>query len=107
MQRKIVIAFLFLGLTATTGAQSKGPVPPADYGQWENLASMPERGGLSPDGKWLAYGVNRSNRNNELRITNVADGTTKSPRSARNRLFRPTRAGWPMPSDIPKRRTRK
>jgi len=38
---------------------------------------MPIRGGLSPDGKWLAYGINRSNRNNELRIVNVADGTTK------------------------------
>ena len=25
------------------------------------------RGGLSPDGKWLAYGINRSNGNNELR----------------------------------------
>jgi dipeptidyl aminopeptidase/acylaminoacyl peptidase len=31
---------------------------------------------LSPDGKWLAYGINRSNRNNELRIANVASGDT-------------------------------
>jgi dipeptidyl aminopeptidase/acylaminoacyl peptidase len=34
-------------------------------------------GGLSPDGKWLAYGINRSNGNNELRITNIAAKTTK------------------------------
>ncbi|MGH9935873.1 MAG: alpha/beta hydrolase family protein, partial [Blastocatellia bacterium] len=32
---------------------------------------------LAPDGKWLAYGVNRSNRNNELRITSVAGGEPK------------------------------
>lgn len=33
--------------------------------------------GLSPDGKWLAYGIDRSNGNNELRIANVAAGTNK------------------------------
>jgi hypothetical protein len=32
---------------------------------------------LSPDGKWLAYGLNRSNRNNELRIAGVAGGEPK------------------------------
>ena len=31
---------------------------------------------MSPDGKWLAFGINRSDRNNELRITNIADGRT-------------------------------
>jgi dipeptidyl aminopeptidase/acylaminoacyl peptidase len=34
-------------------------------------------GGLSPDGKWLAYGINRSNGNNELRVTNIAAKATK------------------------------
>jgi dipeptidyl aminopeptidase/acylaminoacyl peptidase len=58
-------------------ADTRPPVPPADYGQWETLAPMGPRGGLSPDGRWLAVGVNRSNRNNELRIFNVADGTAK------------------------------
>jgi hypothetical protein len=32
-------------------------------------------GGFSPDGHWLSYGINRSNRNNELRIMNLAAGT--------------------------------
>src|SRR5262249_44206200 len=33
--------------------------------------------GLSPDGKWLVYQINRSNHNNELRFMNLADGNTK------------------------------
>ncbi|MBI4477044.1 MAG: S9 family peptidase [Acidobacteria bacterium] len=51
---------------------------PADYGDWETLVTLPNRGGLSPDGQWLAHGINRSNRNNELRIVRVSDGTTKT-----------------------------
>ncbi len=76
--RRIVTAILFgLSLAITITAQTKPPVAPAEYGQFETLATVPNRGGLSPDGKWLAYGINRSNRNNELRVTNIADGTTK------------------------------
>ena len=76
--RRIVTAIIFgLSLALAISAQTKPPVTPADYGQFETLATVPSRGGLSPDGKWLAYGINRSNRNNELRIANVADGTTK------------------------------
>src|SRR5262249_12725753 len=77
MRRTVTVVLIGLCLTFTSGAQTKPPVPPADYGQWEILVTAGIRGGLSPDGKWLAYGVNRSNRNNELRITSVADGTTK------------------------------
>jgi hypothetical protein len=77
MQRIITRVLFVLGLAITIAAQTKPPVTPAEYGQFETLATVPSRGGLSPDGKWLAYGINRSNRNNELRITSVADGTTK------------------------------
>jgi dipeptidyl aminopeptidase/acylaminoacyl peptidase len=49
----------------------------ADYGQWETLLGAP-RGGLSPDGRWLAYSINRSNGNNELRIQKLSDGETKT-----------------------------
>jgi dipeptidyl aminopeptidase/acylaminoacyl peptidase len=77
MQRIITRVLFVLGLVITIAAQTKPPVTPAEYGQFETLATVPSRGGLSPDGKWLAYGINRSNRNNELRITSVADGTTK------------------------------
>jgi hypothetical protein len=56
------------------------PVPPSpsDFGQWERLTAAGERGGLSPDGRWLAYGITRTNGENELRVTSVADGTTKT-----------------------------
>src|SRR5438445_1335914 len=70
--RRISITLLFLsGLLI---GQAKLPPTPADYGQWESLVSSQRAGGLSPDGKWLAYGINRSNGNNDLRIVAVADG---------------------------------
>jgi dipeptidyl aminopeptidase/acylaminoacyl peptidase len=67
---------LACGALGNLKAQSK-PIPaPADYGQFESLQAIPGNSGVSPDGRWIAYGVNRSNRNNELRITKVADGST-------------------------------
>ena len=78
MQHPVTALSLTLACAICAHAQSKPPVAPADYGQWESLATFREYGGLSRDGKWLAYGINRSNRNNELRVTNIADGTTKT-----------------------------
>src|SRR5208282_6555702 len=78
MPRISAALILVLGFTLTTQAQTKAPAQPADYGQWESLAVPREFGGLSPDGKWLVYSINRSNRENELRVTNIADGTTKT-----------------------------
>lgn len=69
----IVTILLFFSLTINSATQTKPRVSPADYGKWESLSSTT----LAPDGKWLAYGVNRSNRNNELRITSVAGGEPK------------------------------
>jgi len=72
-----------LALTCSLSAQTKLPPTPAEYGQWETLeGGGGGRGGggasgLSPDGKWLAYGVNRVNGNNELHVTNLAASTTK------------------------------
>src|SRR5215468_8205607 len=54
------------------------PPAPADFGQWERLVTAPEHGGLSPDGRWLAYGITRTNGENELRVTSIADGATKT-----------------------------
>lgn len=70
-----LIVFLVLAIMA--GAQTKPPATFVDYGKWETLAPAGARGGLSPDGRWLVYAINRSNRENELRITKLADGTTK------------------------------
>ncbi len=64
-------------LAGALSAQTKMPVAPKGYGQFETLVSPAPDGGLSLDGKWLAYGINRSNRNNELQIAAIADATTK------------------------------
>jgi dipeptidyl aminopeptidase/acylaminoacyl peptidase len=70
------VVIIAAALSYTTRAQSKPAAVAADWGQWESLAPQ-ARGGLSPNGKWMVYGINRSNRNNELRVTNIADGTTR------------------------------
>jgi dipeptidyl aminopeptidase/acylaminoacyl peptidase len=75
-----------LALTCCLSAQTKLPPTSAEYGQWETLVESGgggrgggvSAGGLSPDGKWLAYGINRSNGNDELRVTNIAAGNTKT-----------------------------
>ena len=54
------------------------PPTPADFGQWERLQTTGERGGLSPDGRWLAYAINRTNGENELRVAGIADGATRT-----------------------------
>jgi hypothetical protein len=72
----LVSLVLFLGLAIIGTAQPKSRLTPADYGQWETLGAT----SLSPDGKWLAYSVNRSNRNNELRIVGIANGAGGEPK---------------------------
>ncbi len=67
----------FFALTTTLAAQTKPPPGFADYGQWETLSPAGSRGGFSPDGQWIAYAINRTNRDNELRITKLADGVTE------------------------------
>jgi dipeptidyl aminopeptidase/acylaminoacyl peptidase len=79
------IALSWLALACCLTAQTKLPPTPAEYGPWETLVEGGGGGGrggggasgLSPDGKWLAYGINRINGNEELRVTNIAAGTTK------------------------------
>ncbi len=78
MRRATLAISIVLGLTAALAAQSRPPITRADYGQWETLSSGGGRGGLSPDGRWVTYGINRTNRENELRILNVADGSTRT-----------------------------
>ncbi|HEY7183591.1 MAG TPA: prolyl oligopeptidase family serine peptidase [Blastocatellia bacterium] len=74
MRRRLIISPLLICSLAIAGlAQTKPRLTPAEYGKWETLGAT----NLSPDGKWLAYGVNRSNRNNELRIVSVAGGEPK------------------------------
>jgi dipeptidyl aminopeptidase/acylaminoacyl peptidase len=85
---------LFIAFTAfipRVAAQAKPAVTRADYGQWESLAVGGGRGGggggFSPDGQWVAYGINRSSRSNELRVTKIADGTTKTAAFGTQQVF--------------------
>ena len=74
------ILLVFASILTLEG-QNKKPPAPADYGQWETIAGGGRGGtgiGLSPDGKWLAHGITRSNGNNELRLTRV-DGEPAKP----------------------------
>jgi dipeptidyl aminopeptidase/acylaminoacyl peptidase len=57
--------------------QNKKPPDPTDYGQWETLLPAGPAGGLSPDGKWLACSINRSNGNNESRLTRTGGEPAK------------------------------
>src|SRR5262249_43815051 len=59
------------------GQSAPHPPSPADFGRWERLVTTADHGGLSPDGRWLAYGINRTDGENELRVTSIADGATK------------------------------
>lgn len=64
MLRRLLPALIVL---IPIGAAAQAPLPtitPADYGKWES----PGPAFLSPNGRWLAYGVNRVNEENELRI---------------------------------------
>lgn len=71
------VVFLYCVLLPVfVNAQKKLPIRAEDYGQWETLVPAGSYGGFSPDGKWLACAINRTNRNNELRIIKLAEGTT-------------------------------
>ena len=69
--------FLMIALAAPLSAQEKQSPGFDDYGQWETLSPAGSRGGFSPDGRWLAYAINRNNQDNELRITELSGGTTE------------------------------
>jgi WD40 repeat protein len=55
-------------------AQIRPIVSSADYGKWES----PGAAHLSPDGRWLAYGVNRVSEENELRLYDARKDSTRA-----------------------------
>src|SRR5689334_15985848 len=70
---RIAIAAVLLFVTGfTTTAQQRRILQPDEYGRFEQLAA--QRAPLSPDGAWLVYGINRSNRQNELRFQRIDGG---------------------------------
>src|SRR5687768_673875 len=81
MRRSAIFVTSFLAVlivsAATPTAQTKPTLTPADYDQFESVSPAAPRGGLSPNGKWLAYNINRIGGENELRII-PATGTPPS-----------------------------
>jgi len=66
---------IFFALTTSLSAQTKQPPGFDDFGQWESVSPAGGRGGFSPDGNWMAYSISRINRDNELRITKLVNGS--------------------------------
>jgi dipeptidyl aminopeptidase/acylaminoacyl peptidase len=73
MRRILLPTLVLVSALASATAQTKLPPTPAEYGQFETIA-LQARAGLSPDGRWIVYGINRSSRDNELRIAPLGGG---------------------------------
>lgn len=73
-RRSGAVLAVLLVLAIGPAAQTKPPATFADYGKWETLAPGGARGGFSPDGRHVAFIINRSNRDNELVVVRLADG---------------------------------
>ncbi len=67
---------LALGPGRIGQAQSSPTLRPEDATRWETLVPTPAHLGLSPDGSVLAYRIDRSNWDDELRITRLSDKRT-------------------------------
>ncbi|HEX2168503.1 MAG TPA: prolyl oligopeptidase family serine peptidase, partial [Longimicrobiales bacterium] len=77
MRGAVVVLLSILAAQPLSSAQSRAPhqglepVTPEDYGRFES----PGAATLSPDGRWLAYAVNRVNEQNELRVQRIGRDT--------------------------------
>lgn len=70
-----VLTLLIIVISApAAGGQNLPTLTPDDYGQWESLGFQ----SFSPDGKWIVYGLNRVNGENELRIHSLEADSTKT-----------------------------
>src|SRR5215471_19057722 len=74
----LAIAFAF-----TAASQAKPTLKPADYGKWETLGAA----FLSPDGKWLAHEIRRTDKNDELRVSPAVGGKTQALALCSNPAF--------------------
>ena len=67
-----VWGILTILLGPAAAAQERPVLEPADYAQWESIGVA----ALSPDGRWLAYTIDRVDDDGELRIREVGRDTT-------------------------------
>jgi dipeptidyl aminopeptidase/acylaminoacyl peptidase len=76
-RRACVVPLLLLLLLVVGLAAADKPVPTvADFGKWETLSQAGPRGGFSPDGRTVAFAINRANRENELVVLRIGDSKT-------------------------------
>ncbi len=69
-------AVLVSGIGATSQTPSLPTLRSEDSGRWEALVPSTDHLGLSPDGSVLAYRIDRSNWEDELRVARLSDGRT-------------------------------
>lgn len=62
--------FVLLAWSVLVIAQNKPAIAPADFGKWETLGPST----LSPDGRWLAHQIRRTDGTYELRIAPTGQG---------------------------------
>ena len=72
----LLAAALLLPADVRIPAQSRPALDVAESGRWETLVAAEPRLGLSPDGQVVTYRIDRSNWDDEMRVTRVADGRT-------------------------------
>ena len=59
-------------VSSTLLAQQPGSLRPEDYTRWEQIVA--QRAPLSPDGRWLVYGIRRGDYRSELRVQPIDGG---------------------------------
>lgn len=64
---------LALCFAAPLAAQQRPTLTPADYGRWESLGF----GTLSPNGKWVVYGISKVSGDVELRLRELGTDSTR------------------------------
>ena len=74
--RVAVVLGLASLLSSVPQAQRARTLEPNEYGRWEQLTAP--RTPLSPDGRWLVYGITRASRDNELRVQPGEGGPVKA-----------------------------
>ena len=74
---------LAAGFAFAAPAQLKPTLKAADYGRWETLGQA----ALSPDGKWVAYEIRRTDKNDELRVSPAGGGKMKPLAFCSNAAF--------------------
>jgi dipeptidyl aminopeptidase/acylaminoacyl peptidase len=82
---RAIATMLIAAVATTAAAQPKPVVTPKDYGKWELLGASR----LSPRGDWVAFGVNRVDEENQLRLRGGPRDTTIAIAYAQAPAFTP------------------